>query len=198
MIERFGKIREVEDADRIVQHVSTATTSALANSRSSRTSTRRSSIQAFDAGSSSISSATSASRPTRSRWRAHGQYFRIPRNVLTICLGKSTYARCNIIVNVTPLEPEWEACARVLEHDAAAREDLRQRRRGAGDLLRVGRGMRNVVQGSRWQVSGAAGGNSPQDLIVAATESCQVRWSDVQPRWTVSGRFVRDGGWRAR
>ncbi len=34
--------------------------------------------------------------------------FRIPRNVLTICLGKSTYARCGIIVNVTPLEPEWE------------------------------------------------------------------------------------------
>lgn len=34
--------------------------------------------------------------------------FKIPRNVLTICLGKSTYARCGIIVNVTPLEPEWE------------------------------------------------------------------------------------------
>ena len=36
------------------------------------------------------------------------EYMRIPRNVLTICLGKSTYARCGIIVNVTPLEPEWE------------------------------------------------------------------------------------------
>ncbi len=36
------------------------------------------------------------------------EYFRIPRNVLTICLGKSTYARCGLIVNVTPLEPEWE------------------------------------------------------------------------------------------
>lgn len=36
------------------------------------------------------------------------EYFRIPRNILTICLGKSTYARCGIIVNVTPLEPEWE------------------------------------------------------------------------------------------
>ena len=35
-------------------------------------------------------------------------YFRIPRKVLTICLGKSTYARCGIIVNVTPFEPEWE------------------------------------------------------------------------------------------
>ncbi|SEO67420.1 dCTP deaminase [Aquisalimonas asiatica] len=36
------------------------------------------------------------------------EYFRIPRSTLTICLGKSTYARCGIIVNVTPLEPEWE------------------------------------------------------------------------------------------
>jgi len=36
------------------------------------------------------------------------EYFRIPRKVLTICLGKSTYARCGVIVNVTPLEPEWE------------------------------------------------------------------------------------------
>jgi dCTP deaminase len=36
------------------------------------------------------------------------EYFRIPRNVVTICLGKSTYARCGIITNVTPFEPEWE------------------------------------------------------------------------------------------
>jgi dCTP deaminase len=36
------------------------------------------------------------------------EYFRIPRNVLTICIGKSTYARCGIIVNVTPFEPGWE------------------------------------------------------------------------------------------
>ncbi len=39
------------------------------------------------------------------------EYFRIPRNVLTICVGKSTYARCGIIVNVTPFEPEWEGRA---------------------------------------------------------------------------------------
>jgi dCTP deaminase len=39
------------------------------------------------------------------------EYFKIPRNVLTICLGKSTYARCGIIVNVTPFEPEWEGTA---------------------------------------------------------------------------------------
>ena len=36
------------------------------------------------------------------------EYFRVPRDVLVICLGKSTYARCGMIVNVTPLEPEWE------------------------------------------------------------------------------------------
>ena len=36
------------------------------------------------------------------------EYFRIPRSILTLCVGKSTYARCGLIVNVTPLEPEWE------------------------------------------------------------------------------------------
>ncbi len=39
------------------------------------------------------------------------EYLRIPRNVITICLGKSTYARCGLIVNVTPFEPEWEGHA---------------------------------------------------------------------------------------
>ena len=39
------------------------------------------------------------------------EYFRIPRDVLTLCLGKSTYARCGIIVNVTPFEPDWEGHA---------------------------------------------------------------------------------------
>ena len=58
---------------------------------------------------SSTSRPTSASsRRTRSRWRSTIEYFRIPRDVLTVCLGKSTYARCGIIVNVTPFEPEWE------------------------------------------------------------------------------------------
>ncbi len=46
------------------------------------------------------------------------EYFRIPRNVLTICVGKSTYARCGIIVNVTPFEPEWEGP--VAERDCVA------------------------------------------------------------------------------
>ena len=39
------------------------------------------------------------------------EYFKIPRNVLTLCMGKSTYARCGILVNVTPFEPEWEGYA---------------------------------------------------------------------------------------
>jgi dCTP deaminase len=39
------------------------------------------------------------------------EYFKIPRNIMTICVGKSTYARCGIIVNVTPFEPEWEGFA---------------------------------------------------------------------------------------
>lgn len=47
--------------------------------------------------------------PPNSFALAHSvEYFRIPRNVLTMCIGKSTYARCGLIVNVTPFEPEWE------------------------------------------------------------------------------------------
>ncbi len=41
------------------------------------------------------------------------EYFRIPRDVITICYGKSTYARCGIVVNVTPFEPEWEGYATI-------------------------------------------------------------------------------------
>lgn len=41
------------------------------------------------------------------------EYFRIPRNILTICFGKSTYARCGILINVTPFEPEWEGHATI-------------------------------------------------------------------------------------
>ena len=59
------------------------------------------------------------------------EYFRIPRNVLTVCLGKSTYARCGIIVNVTPLRARVGGVrhARVLQHHAAAGQDLRRRGR---------------------------------------------------------------------
>lgn len=65
------------------------------------------------------------------------EYFRIPRNVLTVCLGKSTYARCGIIVNVTPFEPEWEGYV-TLEFSnttPAARKDLCGRRLRAGAFL---------------------------------------------------------------
>lgn len=41
------------------------------------------------------------------------EYFKIPRNILTICTGKSTYARCGVVVNVTPFEPEWEGFATI-------------------------------------------------------------------------------------
>ncbi len=66
------------------------------------------------------------------------EFFRIPRSTLVVCLGKSTYARCGIIVNVTPLEPEWEGHVTlgVLQHHAAAREDLRERGCRADVVLR--------------------------------------------------------------
>jgi len=48
------------------------------------------------------------------------EYFRIPRNVLTICVGKSTYARCGIITNVTPFEPEWEGHVKIYAEEGIA------------------------------------------------------------------------------
>ena len=60
------------------------------------------------------------------------EYFRIPRSVLTVCLGKSTYARCGIIVNVTPFEPEWEGYVtlEISNTTPPAGQDLRQRKIG--------------------------------------------------------------------
>ncbi len=66
------------------------------------------------------------------------EYFRIPRNVLTICLGKSTYARCGIITNVTPFEPEWEGhvTLEISNTTPLPAKSLRQRRHLSGAVLR--------------------------------------------------------------
>lgn len=65
--------------------------------------------KAFSADSFVTRTGSSCIIPPNSFALAHTvEYFRIPRDILVICLGKSTYARCGIIVNVTPLEPEWE------------------------------------------------------------------------------------------
>ena len=94
------------------------------------------------------------------------EYFRIPRDVLTVCLGKSTYARCGIIVNVTPVRAGVGRVrdARDLEHDAAAGKDLRQRGHRAGAVLPERRAVRAVVRGQEGQVPEAAGGDAAEDL----------------------------------
>ncbi len=82
------------------------------------------------------------------------EYFRIPRNVLTICLGKSTYARCGIIVNVTPFEPEWEGARhpRDLQHHPAPRPHLCERGSRPGDLLRERPGLRDELRRPRRKI----------------------------------------------
>ena len=101
------------------------------------------------------------------------EYFRIPRNVLTICLGKSTYARCGILVNVTPFEPEWEGYVTLEFSNTTplAGEDLRQRRRGAGRVLRVRRSLRNLLQRPRRQVSGPTRRHAAQALRIVGSHS---------------------------
>ncbi len=85
------------------------------------------------------------------------EYFRIPRNVLTMCVGKSTYARCGIITNVTPFEPEWEGFVTLeiinttpLPAKIYANEGIAQ------VLFFEGESRRDLVQGQEGQVPGPA------------------------------------------
>ena len=105
------------------------------------------------------------------------EYFRIPRNVLTICLGKSTYARCGIIVNVTPFEPEWEGYVTLefsnttpLPAKIYAGEGCAQVR-----VLRERRGLRDQLQGPRRQVPGPARRDAAQDLTACCGASADKR-----------------------
>ena len=95
------------------------------------------------------------------------EYFRIPRNVLTICVGKSTYARCGIIVNVTPFEPEWEGFVTLeisnttpLPAQVYANEGLCQ-----VAVLRIRRSVRSIVQGQKRQVSVPEGNRLAASLM---------------------------------
>lgn len=63
------------------------------------------------------------------------EYFRIPRDILTICFGKSTYARCGILVNVTPFEPEWEGYATIAISNTTSRPVRIYSNEGIGQLL---------------------------------------------------------------
>ena len=103
------------------------------------------------------------------------EYFRIPRDVLVICVGKSTYARCGIIVNVTPLEPEWEGhvTLEILQHHAAAGEDLCQRGRGPVAVLRIRRSLRDLVQGPGREVPGPARRDAAQSVALGASRRGQ-------------------------
>jgi dCTP deaminase len=63
------------------------------------------------------------------------EYFRIPRNVITVCFGKSTYSRCGILVNVTPFEPEWEGTATIEISNATPRPVKVYANEGIAQLL---------------------------------------------------------------
>jgi dCTP deaminase len=63
------------------------------------------------------------------------EYFRIPRNIITICFGKSTYARCGLIVNITPFEPEWEGHATIGISNTAPKPARIYANEGIGQLV---------------------------------------------------------------
>ncbi len=95
------------------------------------------------------------------------EYFKIPRDVLTICVGKSTYARCGIIVNVTPFEPEWEGFVtlEISNTTPLPAKDLRQRGSVPDPVLPVRPGLRDQLCGPPRQISKAARHCPPQAVI---------------------------------
>ncbi len=104
--------------------------------------------------------------------------FRIPREVLAICVGKSTYARCGIITNVTPFEPEWEATSPWRSATRRlARPDLRQRGDLPGAVLRGGRGrhLRDQLSRQSGQVPAAEGSHAAQALTGSPCEFLPLR-----------------------
>ena len=114
MIEPFepGQVREL-DGHRIVSYGTSSYGYDIRCSREFKIFTNINSTivdpKAFDPGSFvDVESDVCIIPPNSFALARTVEYFRIPRDVLTVCLGKSTYARCGIIVNVTPFEPEWE------------------------------------------------------------------------------------------
>lgn len=92
------------------------------------------------------------------------EYFRIPRNILTICLGKSTYARCGIIVNVTPLEPEWEGHVTLEFSNTTTLPAKIYANEGVAQMLFLESDEVCAVsyRGPWWEVSGASGWTLPR------------------------------------
>ncbi len=149
-----------------------ATTSAVrANSRSSPTSTRPSSIPRPSTPRSFVDFTGDVCiiPPNSFALARTVEYFRIPRNVLTICLGKSTYARCGIIVNVTPFEPEWEGYVTLEFSNTTPLPAKIYANEGCAQvhLLRVRRGLRDLLQGPGRQVPGPERRDTAQDLSPA-------------------------------
>ena len=89
------------------------------------------------------------------------EYFKIPRNIITICLGKSTYARCGVIVNVTPFEPEWEGYATISLSNTSPLSVRVYANEGIGQLI-----------------------------FLEATEECKVSYKDKKGKYQAQGKIT--------
>ena len=96
------------------------------------------------------------------------EYFRIPRTVLTICVGKSTYARCGIIVNVTPFEPEWEGIVTLEVSNTTPLPAKIYANEGIAQVLffEGRRALRGLVRGQEGQVPGPADTHAPETVAI--------------------------------
>ena len=105
------------------------------------------------------------------------EYFRIPRDVLTICLGKSTYARCGIIVNVTPFEPEWEGSVTLEISNTTPLPAKIYANEGIAQVLffQSDEPCERLLRRQEGQVSGAARRDAAADLMREARSSSSPR-----------------------
>ena len=101
------------------------------------------------------------------------EYFRIPRDVLVICLGKSTYARCGIIVNVTPLEPEWEGqvTIEISNTTPLPAQDLRQRGHLPVPVPARQRAVRDQLRRQGRQIHAPARRGAAEDSVAPKSEA---------------------------
>ncbi len=104
------------------------------------------------------------------------EYFRIPRSVLTVCLGKSTYARCGIIVNVTPLEPEWEGHVTLEFSNTTPLPARIYANEGVAQMLffESDEVCSTSYADRGWQVHGPEGRHPSQDLVRCGDRGCRV------------------------
>ena len=126
------------------------------------------------------------------------EYFRIPRNILTVTVGKSTYARCGIITNVTPFEPEWEGYVTLEISNTTPLPAKIYANEGIAQVLffRGEEEPRGLVQGQGRQVPGAGGRHAAEALAFGGPDGASARTALPRSHGERYGNCTECSAWR--